>query len=43
LQVEEVACRDTEGELEQGHGHTELDRDHAGDENYGGKDCCELD
>jgi len=41
--VQQVARRDTEGELEQGHGHAELDRDHTGDENYGGEDCCELD
>ena len=43
LQVKEVARSDAEGELEQGHGHADLDRDHAGDENYGGEDCCELD
>ena len=43
LQVKEVARCDTEGELEQGHGHADLDRDDAGDENYGGEDCCELD
>ena len=43
LQLQHVSRRDTEGELEQGHGHAELDREHAGDENYGGEDCCELD
>jgi hypothetical protein len=43
LQVEEVACRNTEGELEQSYGHAEFDRDHAGDEDYGGEDRCELD
>ncbi len=43
LQVKEVARRNAEGELEQGYGHAELDRDHAGDEDYGGEDCCELD
>jgi hypothetical protein len=30
-------------ELQQSHGHAELDRYDAGDENYGGKNCCELD
>jgi hypothetical protein len=40
--MEDVPGRDAERQLEQRHGHAELDRDDAGNENDSGEKCCEL-
>jgi len=42
LEMEDVPGRDAERQLEQRHGHAELDRDDAGNENDSGEKCCEL-
>jgi hypothetical protein len=43
VEVEDVADHDAEAELEQGDRDPELDREHAGEKDYGSEDRGELD
>jgi hypothetical protein len=43
VKIEDVSNGDTQTELEQGDGDPELDREHAGEQDYGGEDRGELD